>query len=122
MPALFPVQVGQKSGFIDQKGKMVIKPQFDAAGDFSEGMAVIVEYDREGRRDQYETLLQKVGFINEKGETVIPPRFQYAQDFSNGLAAVFDGKKWGYVNTKGEWVIEPAFDNGNDFSEGLLVA
>ena len=31
--------MARKSGFIDKNGKVVIEPQFDNAGNFSEGLA-----------------------------------------------------------------------------------
>ena len=34
-----------KWGFIDKQGKMVINPQFDYAGDFSEGLAKVLIED-----------------------------------------------------------------------------
>ncbi|PSO98813.1 MAG: hypothetical protein BRC48_01215, partial [Cyanobacteria bacterium QS_9_48_30] len=32
---------GQRGGYIDKTGEMVINPQFDYAGEFSEGLAPI---------------------------------------------------------------------------------
>jgi hypothetical protein len=39
---LMSVKVGQKWGYMDKMGKMVVEPQFDTATDFSEGLAVVV--------------------------------------------------------------------------------
>jgi hypothetical protein len=36
---LAAVELGNKYGFIDRSGKMVINPQFDYADSFSEGLA-----------------------------------------------------------------------------------
>ena len=33
--------MAKKSGFIDKTGKVVIEPQFDGVGDFSEGLASV---------------------------------------------------------------------------------
>jgi len=38
-----------KYGYIDTRGEMVIKPVYDYAADFSEGMAVVGSADRDGR-------------------------------------------------------------------------
>ena len=38
---LFEVKVGDKWGYIDSSGKLVINPQFDEARGFSEGLARI---------------------------------------------------------------------------------
>ncbi|MBM4091380.1 MAG: WG repeat-containing protein, partial [Planctomycetes bacterium] len=50
------VWVQSKWGYVDQKGDIVIKPQFDRAGDFSNGAAVVYangarnRIDKQGRR------------------------------------------------------------------------
>jgi hypothetical protein len=73
---LFPIVKGGKWGYMDEKGKVVIEPQYDGAGDFSEGLAWV------GRG-----LLR--GYINPKGEMVIKPKYGWAADFHSGIAAVY---------------------------------
>ena len=127
---LFVVIVNDKRGYIDRSGKIVIEPQFDGAGDFSEGLAVVAT-----RRNGYAE-----GYIDETGKVVIEPRFNKAQPFSEGLAAVgfearwqvIDGEKtyvrsihpsyiWGYVDRTGEFVVEPKYSMALGFSDGLAV-
>ena len=60
-------------------GTVVINPQFDEAGSFSEGLAVV-------RIGDYE--MGKYGFIDKTGSVVINPQFDEAGSFSDGLAAV----------------------------------
>ena len=84
-----------KCGFIDgKKYNMVIQPQYDNTGDFSEGLAAVAKND-------------KVGFINKKGEVVIP--FIYDDNnpnlytFAYGLCAVSKAdNKYAIINNKGE--------------------
>jgi hypothetical protein len=42
------VQVGEKWGFIDKTGNLVIQPQFDEASEFSEGLARVRIGDKWG--------------------------------------------------------------------------
>ena len=35
------MNIDDKIGFINQRGKLVVEPQFDSAGSFSEGLAAI---------------------------------------------------------------------------------
>ena len=58
-----------KWGYINQRGEVVIKPQFGDVGDFSEGLAVVQIGD-------------KWGYINQAGEIVIKPQFGDAGSFS----------------------------------------
>lgn len=105
-------------GYVDRSGRWVIKPQYQLADDFSEGLAqVMVDV--------------KFGFVNRRGEMVIPPRFDahpvgYVQQrkfdtsrFAEGLACVSVGDLYGYINKKGDFVIPPQFSHAQEFSEGL---
>jgi len=96
---------GIKYGYVDKTGKMVIKPQFDKAGDFHEGLAYACN--------------SKCGYINKIGKFVISPQFDTAENFSEGLAALEINKKWGYIDKTGKFVIKPVFNYGYEFKEGL---
>ena len=104
--------VSNKYGYIDQHGRWVIKPQFDAGGKFAaNGLAAV----RKGNHCYY---------IDKSGRPVIKPRtsrpMMEIDDFSEGLAAVWfiDGK-CGYIDTTGRFVIEPCFDTAGPFVHGL---
>ena len=108
-----------KYGFIDKDGKEVIKAEFDFAGFFSEGKALV------GVREK-KNGIQNYGFINRRGEYVVKPKFKYGvSPFSEGLAAVgVDiGKnlKVGFIDETGNFVIKPQYDNAEGFSEGLAA-
>ncbi len=96
--------------YIDKSGKIVIKPQFDEAGTFVAGLAMV----RIGK---------KYGYINKAGKFVIKPQFYYGGTFSEGLAIVkimkAGYKKYGYIDKAGKIVIKPQFDSADTFSEGL---
>ncbi|MEO7674780.1 MAG: WG repeat-containing protein, partial [Pyrinomonadaceae bacterium] len=72
---LFPIDVNDKTGYIDGLGKIVIEPQFQAGSEFHDGPARIEVGD-------------KWGFIDKTGRIVIEPSFIWAEDFSEGLALV----------------------------------
>lgn len=117
---LFVVIVGDKRGYINQAGEIIIKPQFQGATNFSEGLAVVAVGN-----DGY-----KGGYIDETGKFVIAPKFDNASGFSEGFAAVGLGEfglhgsgdhKWGFINKTGEMVIEPQYRSTYGFVEGVAA-
>lgn len=84
----------------------LVKPQFDWANSFFEGMGLIKEAD-------------KWGYINKEGKIIIEPQFDIARNFSEGLALVGKDTKWGFINKEGKFVIKPQFDRAGSFHEGL---
>ena len=113
---LFNVLEKGREGFIDRTGSVVIPLCFEAAGDFSEGLA---SFERDGRW----------GYIDSSGTVVIQPVFPWAEEFHEGLAHVqvtgstlgIDGM-WGYIDTGGRVVIAPAFPKQIGDSEGAESA
>src|SRR5258708_39103048 len=73
------VAMGDRWGFVDPKGQLVIPASFVQADDFSEGMALV-------RNEQ-----QKAGFIDRSGTLVIDYVYDMPWPFRNGLAIVGDG-------------------------------
>lgn len=69
-------------GYMDfSTGQYVIRPQFEGADQFSEGMAAIMKKDGFGK--------PQWGFINMKGIVVIQPKYSnLPEPFSNGLSLV----------------------------------
>jgi hypothetical protein len=98
-----------KYGYRDKAGEFVIQPQFDYAGEFSEGLAVVGLGKYPGT---------KWGYINREGKIVIPAQFDGAHDFSEGMAAVGIGGKLGYIDRTGKLVVTAQFDEAQKFSGG----
>jgi hypothetical protein len=141
---LFPVKKDGKYGYIDQTGKLVIKPQFHKAEVFSEGLAR-VSIPIEGRSDLnnlksnpdhtvqsavnvigsdiHKPVNEKFGFISPDGSFAIKPEFDHAWDFSDGRAMIRIGNEHeglhGYIDKSGKVVIEPQFKHAKSFSEGM---
>ena len=62
LPTLFPIKQLDKWGYIDRTGKVIVPPQYAAAGEFHQGRASVKVGD-------------KFGFIDQTGKMVIPPQF-----------------------------------------------
>jgi WG containing repeat len=119
------VIIGGKTGYIDETGKLIINPQYDSAGNFSEGLAVVCvgecttehiighRYTKDFKEEAVEQSF-KYGFIDESGKMVINPAFEEARNFSEGMAAVCVGQgcysgqekkshRWGTSTNLGRW-------------------
>ncbi len=108
-PRLRPIQQNGKWGYIDNTGKVMIRPQFDGVEEFSEGLAAFENEDG------------KHGYIDETGKIVIAAKFDSFTSFSEGLAAVSQDLKWGYIDKSGRWTIPNEFIGGRPFSDGLAL-
>ena len=130
-------------GYVDSNHCWAIRPRFDLASWFREGLARVV-------------ISSRVGFIDLSGRIVIPPTFvdprlnrqplptfnspeeaqraaielginsinidrihSEAWYFSEGLAAVLIGDSWGYIDRTGSLVIPARFSEAYAFSDGL---
>jgi hypothetical protein len=111
------------TGFIDIRGKEAVKPAYDDANNFSEGLAAVLVDD-------------KIGFIDLNGKIVIQPSFssmvpgmpgfEGAPDisryvFSEGLCPFMDqdSGKWGFIDTTGKVIIPATYYGVQGFSDGL---
>lgn len=66
---------GNRLGYIDCQGELVIPFQFDAVRNFSDGLAAV-------------QMGSRWGYIDRSGQFVIAPKFAIAFDFSAGVAKV----------------------------------
>ena len=139
------VNLGGDWGYINHKGKEVIRPQFGDAFSFRNGLAKVKSSDG-------------IGYINKRGNYVIPAAYSQGTHFSDGLAFVvlpggyptcIDKKgnvkfvleeaqivykfneglamfintsgKYGFVDKNGETVIDAQFDLARPFFEGFAI-
>jgi hypothetical protein len=150
--SLIPFSDGKKWGFVNQKGQVVIQPQFTDLdynydrGVFSDGLIM------------FENNNFKNGFINSKGTIIIDTIFtgttqfidgiaiavkdsEYLKAinkkgkvlfelsginscgiFSDGMAIILRGREFGFINKKGQIQIEPQFLSVYNFKKGVTPA
>lgn len=85
------IKLNGKYGFIDKSGKIVIKPQFDNAGSFSEGLAAV-------------KLDGKYGLIDKNGKIILEPQFDKI-DYFTPIGIQINGK-WGTIDENGKFIAE----------------
>lgn len=126
-----------QKGYINKNGEVVIKPQYNDAQRFSEGLAAVkfslvdgkIVDDYTIKKESYKNYLSvnvtyKWGFIDATGKIVIQPQYDDVLPFSEGLAAVMNLKgpkqpMWGYINTKGKMVIPQMYERVESFNDGI---
>lgn len=73
--ALYPFSKNGKWGYMDAKGNVLVKPQYDYAEQFSDGLGLV-------------RLEGKYGYIDGNGKISIPIKYDSATSFQNGNAVV----------------------------------
>jgi WG containing repeat len=116
---LIPVQIGQKWGYRDRTGKIVIEAKFDMIFGFKEGLSqVVMVVDNNHKKIKY-------GYIDRNGKYAIELQQldnslgSFGGNFSEGFAKIAVRDKWGYINRTGKTVIKPQFYEVSDFKDGL---
>ncbi len=105
----------QMWGFLDKAGNIAIKPMFDYAASFSEGIAYVEARDTSLK--PYKAFIDKSGNIIAKYDY---EKYSKTRNFSDGMAAFFDGSGWGFFETKGNVAIKSgnAWTEVTDFKNG----
>ena len=103
-------------GFMDDAGKIVVKPVYDDVSDFQEGLAAVKKND-------------EWGYIDKTGAAVIDRQFSAAYPFYEGLAAVntsatknpmFEGT-FGFIDKTGKLIIPAIIYGAQKFRDGVAA-
>ena len=145
---LYRIQVGDKYGFMDEYGNIIIEAQYDEAHSFFKGnLCCAVIGEREGliNRDgefvvefnsdinwvypftkglaRCNTLDRKFGVLDKNGAFILPAIYKdITRGYEDQGFIIEDtlGKK-GYVNCKGEFIIPCKYDKVYGFCEDLAI-
>lgn len=103
----------KKWGYINDKGKFIIKPQYDSAEDFmSNGLTKV-------------SLKGRLGIIDKAGKTIVGCHYSNINNFRNGVAIAYNytdtySSRYFIINESGKIL----FENSNtisEFSDGLAA-
>ena len=131
---LHPAEKKGKWGFVNHKGKAVIRYQYTAVGPFKEELAAVCsggELDEARVSPFYEpsgVRNGKWGFIDRNGQMVVPQKFADVKSFSEDKAWVRAYQSdsvlgsWGVIDRKGNWLVQPQFKGGNLYQNGFADA
>lgn len=99
------VKKGNKWGFIDSSGNIIIDYQYDSVDlGFHGGLAAV-------------KISEKWYFVDQQGNLAWKTGFEDATDFSEGYAAVKKDGKWGYIDIEGTVKIDFQYEAAKKFSE-----
>lgn len=87
---LATIEVDEKFGYIDPKGRWVLKPQFATATSFKHGMASVSTQ-----------LWGEPKYINKQGKMIAPPHATYQIYYSEGFGLIQYENKNAYVDSLG---------------------
>jgi hypothetical protein len=128
-------RLGEKVGFINNKGAWVIEAKYVKVENFKGKYAnvkteagwglidntgkTLLETSYQGVTDVYEGIFAYKqngfwGFMNIEGKILTDAKFSAIRDFSNGYAAVRVGELWGLIDSNGKIVIEAQFERLQD--------
>jgi len=83
-------------GYIDETGKWVIEPRFAGTGEFSQGLAAVLDHvGGFGKSGGF-------GYIDRTGRYVIEPKYSEAESFRDGLARVRLRDSYTYITRDGK--------------------
>ena len=136
---LIQVSLGDRWGYMNGAGKLVIEAKYDDATEFNGGHAVVEKkgkffvIDTQGRETpvagsvadvksfkenmaMYRAPDKRMGFIGTNGQIAVLAEFESVGPFNAGLAWVkgSDGKV-GFLNARGDWAIQPKYDAAKNF-------
>ncbi len=127
---LYLIVKNGRFGFVNGRGRVVIRPRYRLAAPFSEGLAkgrmAVRPFDGSGTKFSSGVASVLMGanyiYIDKHGKWVT--RFyQRAEDCTEGLCAVemerLGPKRWGFINTSGAIIVKGQYDWAHPFREGF---
>jgi hypothetical protein len=139
------INCGDKYGVLDEKGALVLEPEWEDIRNFVNGMALVRHKGEQGLIDESGRFVvplqkdiafwglgedpvgfsrgQEHGYFDREGGVVetFTVDADHFSTFVEGLAVARRGSKDGYIDRSGAWVIEPRFHRAGPFRGPLAV-
>jgi hypothetical protein len=113
----YPVNVNEWWGAMNQRGRLVILPQFDWSDASYDGWIRIVVDGETGFIRSSMVAVAKV----KNSKLIIKPQYAYADRFQEKFAIVGDGKKFGFIDITGKRRTKIKYDEALRFKDGLAA-
>jgi hypothetical protein len=141
---MLPVTVGEKTGYVDRTGTLVVPAELGYGWAFEDGIAAAEKDGKHGYidktgnfvitvADDYDDLSAfvgdvavvgkegKYGLIDKTGKTLIAPKFDSLYSDGDILVAL-EGAAYGLIDHKGNWIAKADFAAIGPYSKGLAPA
>lgn len=102
-----PVSINGKYGYMNRLGDVVIPPNYQFAGHFVNGLAIV------GNDDKY-------GAINKSGQLIIPFSYSSISDFIQGRSIVEENEKLGIIDRNNRVILPFEYQDLGDLSSELI--
>lgn len=112
-----------KYGYIDENGKVIIKPEFTMALAFSEGRAIV--------KNSSDNIANKYGLIDKTGNYIIKPEYNDVILLGENKVAVgkeivkekpFIGSQYSIADTEGNFLTDFIYSSVSHYKNGLASA
>jgi len=97
--------IGNKRGYYNRKGEIVIPFEYEKAFPYSEGLAPVCKND-------------KWGYVDSNNHIVIPFIYEEVWPFTEGLAKAKLNDKWGFIDKDTRVIVPFEYDEVNMYNEG----
>ena len=114
---LHPVNVNNWWGAMNQRGRLVIYPEFDWVDASYNGWVRIVVA---GETGYIRSVIRGTPDVKDS-KLIIAPRFAYADRFQEKFAIVGDGEKFGFIDITGKRRTKLKYDEALRFKDGLAA-
>lgn len=101
-------EVEDKKGNKELKHQWLVKPVYEDAQPFCNGLAAVKENG-------------KYGFIGIDGKVVVSPEYESVKYYSDDLIPVLTDGKWDYINMYGKQMIKGGFTEAEAFENGYAA-
>ncbi|MBD3338372.1 MAG: hypothetical protein GF353_04655 [Candidatus Lokiarchaeota archaeon] len=115
------VESNNKKGYIDKRGRVIFRPQFDSVGAFYDGISWV---NTGAQEDQNGFLIGgKWGLVNLSGNFLKHFQYECIQNFSDGNAWVRRTKmgKWGLIDSEGRQILDFKYEKVFRFVNGEAI-
>lgn len=108
-----------KVGYMDETGRVAIKPQFKYF--YSEMDSMMMAGEFYNNRAQVYTSSGKTRYIDANGKYINNYTYDYGFDFSENMAVAYRNGKFRFINTSGKEVFSTTYTVNGCFRNGLVM-